>query len=531
MNAATTLFIYGPPGSGKTTTGRLVAENLDLPFVDLDAEIEKTAGASIPAIFETEGEPAFRSRELESLQRALARLETDSPRGGVVALGGGALTVPETRERVEASGQVVLLTAPLETLLTRLQGAVSGLPGEPGAAERPLLAGDMTARLSGLLARRAMHYASFPVVIETGDLEPAEIAWQAGVRLGLHRVKKMGQPYDVRVQEGGLGQLGSIMMSCGLRGPVNLVCDENVARFYAQTAAGALESAGYHTNTLVIPAGEAHKTMDTVQELWAGFLAGGVERTSTVVALGGGVTGDLAGFAAATIFRGVSWVNVPTTILATVDSSLGGKTGADLPQGKNLVGAFHPPALVLADPETLASLPAAELLSGMAEVVKHGLIADPGLFELASRPPYTDLGRIVRRGMAVKVRVIEIDPYERGLRAALNLGHTVGHAVEKVSNYKLRHGEAIAIGMVAEARLAEHLGIAESGLAETIAEALSLMPLPTAIPTGMDRGAIARAMQMDKKKAAGVVRFALPVTVGEVVTGVEVTDFDSLEAV
>jgi 3-dehydroquinate synthase len=256
-----------------------------------------------------------------------------------------------------------------------------------------------------------------------------------------------------------------------------------------------------------------------------------VERTSTIVALGGGVTGDLAGFAAATILRGVRWVNVPTTILAMVDSSLGGKTGADLPQGKNLVGAFHPPALVLADPETLASLPEAELVSGMAEVVKHGLIADPGLFELASRPPYADLGRIVRRGMAVKVRVIEVDPYERGVRAALNLGHTVGHAVEKVSDYKLRHGEAIAIGMVAEARLAEHLGIAESGLAETIAEALSRMALPTAIPVSMDRGAIAQAMQMDKKKAAGVVRFALPVTVGEVVTGVEVTDFDWLEAV
>jgi len=218
---------------------------------------------------------------------------------------------------------------------------------------------------------------------------------------------------------------------------------------------------------------------------------------------------------------------VPTSLLGMVDASLGGKTGVDLPEGKNLVGAFHPPLLVLADPETLSTLPSAELSSGLAEVVKHGIIADPALFEMCAAGPKVVNGGlvgIVHRAMAVKVAVIQADPFERGPRAALNLGHTVGHAVESVSGYRLRHGEAVAIGMVAEAQLAERLGMAAAGLSTRIAAALECLSLPVAIPPALPRQDLVDAMRVDKKKTAGVIHFSLPVDIGRVETGVAVED-------
>jgi len=212
-----------------------------------------------------------------------------------------------------------------------------------------------------------------------------------------------------------------------------------------------------------------------------------------------------------------------------VDASLGGKTGFDLPEGKNLVGAFHPPRLVLADPDALSTLPGRELRAGLAETVKHGVIADPELFDLCARgwdAVRARLPEVVRRGMAVKVKIIEEDPYEKGLRAALNLGHTIGHAVELVSGFSLLHGEAVAIGMVAEARLAERLTVAGRGLSEALAETLAALGLPVEIPKSMDRAQLIRAMKVDKKQAAGVVRFALPVKIGEVKIGVEVENLE-----
>jgi len=259
------------------------------------------------------------------------------------------------------------------------------------------------------------------------------------------------------------------------------------------------------------------------------------------MALGGGVVGDLAGFAAGTFLRGVPWVGVPTSLLAMVDASLGGKTGADLPQGKNLIGAFYPPRLVLADPEVLETLPEAEFVSGMAEVVKHGVIDDPELFEtcldfrslceaLRAREErdFGSLEEIIRRAMAVKIHIIEEDPYEKGIRASLNFGHTVGHGVELVSEFKVRHGEAVAIGMVGETRMAEQIGLAQAGLSDDIASVLNNLGLPTEIPPDLDRDAIIAAVQRDKKKADGVVRFALPAAIGKVRVGVEVNDWEAV---
>jgi 3-dehydroquinate synthase len=265
--------------------------------------------------------------------------------------------------------------------------------------------------------------------------------------------------------------------------------------------------------------------------MWEQFLAAGLERRSTVLALGGGVVGDLAGFAAATYMRGVPWVNVPASLLAMADASLGGKTGADLPQGKNLVGAFHAPQMVLTDPSTLKTLPRAELRSGMAEVIKAGVIGDPALFDACAHGwemIEADWDEIIRMAMAVKIQVIEADPYEGGLRAALNLGHTVGHAVEVVSNYQLRHGESVAIGMVAEARLAEQIGIAQLGLADAIKDACLRLDLPVEIPADLPVEEILDAMQVDKKRSGSKLKFALPVRIGEVIPGVEVSDIESL---
>ena len=235
---------------------------------------------------------------------------------------------------------------------------------------------------------------------------------------------------------------------------------------------------------------------------------------------------DLAGFAAASYLRGIDWAVIPTTLLAMVDAAVGGKTGANLPRGKNLVGAFHPPRFVLSDPDSLASLPPEELRQGLAEVVKHGVIDDPGLFERCEaglNAVEGDLEQIVRRGVAVKIRVVEDDPYETARRAALNLGHTVGHAVERVSRYTVRHGAGVAIGLVAEARVAEAMGGVEcAGLSERIAAVVRGLGLPDSVPAEIATESLLEAMQVDKKRSGARVRFALPARIGDVRTGIEV---------
>jgi 3-dehydroquinate synthase len=507
------IFLYGPSGSGKSTVGRILAANLNLSFLDLDAHIERTAGQNIPSIMAERGEAAFRDLEADSLKAAASRPEA------VVALGGGALLRAENRVVAESSGQVIRLAADLPTLTTRLA---------QDSNQRPLLAGELENKLAALLERRREHYDSFTLRVDAGPAAE-QVAWDIQRLLGRYHVRSMGAGYDILAQAGALQRIGMMLKSRGLNGPALVVSDTNVAPLYAEQVMNSLRVAGYATSSIVIPAGEAYKNLETVAALWRGFLEAGLDRKSTVIALGGGVVGDLAGFAAATFMRGCHWVAVPTTLLAMVDASMGGKTGFDLPEGKNLVGAFHSPRLVLADPQVLATLPDRELRAGLAEVVKHGIIADPELFELCAQGwdvVHARLAEVVRRAMAVKVKVIEADPYEQGIRAALNLGHTVGHAVELVSGFRLLHGEAVAIGTVAEARLAERLTVAGPGLAEQITETLSTLGLPVEIPTEMDRADLIRAMRVDKKKAAGVVRFALPVKIGEVKVGVEVKDLE-----
>jgi len=496
------IFLYGPPGAGKSTLGQTLAANLKLKFTDLDIEIARLARMPIPEIFASEGESGFRQREKELL---FSLLNSD---GHMIALGGGALLDPENREKVQATGQVLCLTAHPRTLLERLKA-------DP--AKRPLLSGDLVENLRDLLMHRVEHYASFSKKLYTEDLSPQDVAWQAQLLLGSFHISGMGDGYDVRVLEGSLDHLGDLIEFRKLRGPIALVSDENVGEIYGQRAVQSLQNSNYKVRLFTFPAGEIHKNMNTISQIWNTFLEDGLERGSSVVALGGGVVNDLAGFAAATYMRGIAWVTLPTSLLAMVDASLGGKTGADLEQGKNLVGAFHSPRMVLVDPNLLETLPEKEFRGGLAEVVKHAVIDDEELFERCSQgwlEVQSDWPNLVSRAMAVKIKIIEKDPFEKHQRAVLNFGHTIGHALEKVTKFSLSHGEAVSIGMVAETRLAQLAHITVPGMAAKIENALSELGLPTEIPDTIDRTELLEAMELDKKKADGTLRFALPIRIG-----------------
>jgi len=299
-----------------------------------------------------------------------------------------------------------------------------------------------------------------------------------------------------------------------------IISDTNVAPLHAATVAASLSALSPELVTMT--AGEAHKTRETWAMLSDALLAFGLARDGVVIALGGGVVGDVAGFVAATYLRGIPVVQVPTSLVAMIDASIGGKTGLDVPGGKNLVGAFHPPALIAIDPLLLSTLPPAELRAGLAEALKHGVIRDAAYFEslVAAGATLTDPGAaaspamrtLIERSVAIKAAVVNADPREKGERKILNFGHTLGHAIEAESEYTLRHGEAVGIGMVLEARLGEYLGITAPGTADRIEAALTTVGLPTR--TALSPDALLRRTYTDKKRAAGAVAYAIPAEIG-----------------
>jgi 3-dehydroquinate synthase len=336
--------------------------------------------------------------------------------------------------------------------------------------------------------------------------------------------------YPIVVASGSLAQVARIVEQHAASHRYVIITDDNVAPHYLDHVSASLIEASARgvtsdrVHTVVIPAGEAHKTRERWSAITDTLLAHGCGRDTAIIALGGGVIGDLAGFVAATYMRGIPIVQIPTTLLAMVDASVGGKTAVDTPAGKNTVGAFHPPAAVIIDPATLASLPARELRSGLAEVIKHGVIADRTVIDeveaitpalLAARASGAALEAMIQRSVRIKADVVAADERERGLRKVLNFGHTIGHGVEAASEYSLLHGEAIAIGMVAEGRLAENLGIATVGTAAAIEDAVTRAGLPSRAPDAMAPDRVLALMRSDKKQRRGVLEYSLPKRVGE----------------
>ncbi len=327
--------------------------------------------------------------------------------------------------------------------------------------------------------------------------------------------------YDVFVGRGVLARLPELLAERCPAHRYAVITDSRVAELHAKHVLALLAQAGVDARQFVFPAGEWNKTRDTWAELTDQLLGARVGRDGAVIAVGGGVTGDLGGFIAATLHRGVPVVQVPTTTLAMIDASVGGKTGVDVPTGKNLVGAFHAPRFVVSDIDTLSTLPRNQIAAGLAEAIKHGVIADAAYAAEVARAARECLARspealepIVTRGIAIKVEVVAADPAERGRRQVLNFGHTIGHAVEARSGYGLLHGEAVAIGMATEAWLAETLGLASAGTCRAVLELLAAYDLPTTVPAALAPEQLVETMLHDKKVRAGAVRFALPSCVG-----------------
>ncbi len=322
--------------------------------------------------------------------------------------------------------------------------------------------------------------------------------------------------YDIVIGRGVLAGLQALVREHCPAARYVVITDSHVAQLYGEAVASRLRA-----ELLEFPAGEWNKTRETWAMLSDRMLAAQCGRDCAVIALGGGVVGDVAGFVAATYLRGVPYVQVPTTLLAMIDSSIGGKTGVDVPAGKNLLGAFHQPRLVVADLDTLASLAPVQLAAGMAEAVKHGVIADADYFAFLEREQpavaakdLDVLERLVRRSVEIKAEVVAADEREAGRRAILNFGHTVGHAIEATAKFAVLHGEAVAIGMAYEARLAEALGLADRGTADRIRGLLERYGLPLELPETASTDGLIGAMQLDKKAREGAVRFALPRAIG-----------------
>lgn len=521
------IVLAGMPGAGKTTVGRALAARLGWAFVDLDVAIEAGAGRSVAAIFGAEGEAGFRTRE----RTAVAGLAASLPRPAVVALGGWTVGDPDNLTRLASLGPIVCLTADPATLAARMT------PAE--AATRPRLPSSAEADLADLLAERQPVYDSLPFQVDTVGRATSDVA-DATLRLvdavgtldaraiavrmtGLDCAARAVPGHGVVVAPGLLAGLGAWLDARGAPGLLAVVADARVAALHGTALMGALRTAGIAGDPLVLPPGEGTKTLATISALYDRFVELGLDRRGLVLAMGGGVVTDAVGFAAATYLRGVPWVAVPTSLLAMADAAIGGKTGINLPAGKNLAGAFHPPACVAVDPTVLATLSWAELRAGLAEVVKAGLVADRALFERIERDPLpapsdaAAWAELVARAIRVKAAIVGADTREVAGRIVLNLGHTFAHALERATDYRLSHGEAVSVGLVAASRLADRLGLTgRQPLASRVEAALARHGLPVRW-FGPSPATVVEAMSTDKKRLGTRLRLVLPRGIGDVV--------------
>ncbi|MFC1927101.1 3-dehydroquinate synthase [Chloroflexota bacterium] len=555
------LVITGFSGTGKSLVGREIARRLNWGFLDTDDEIVRRAGKPIAQIFDQEGEGKFRELERETIREACQQRQT------VIAIGGGAIVDGQNYELLARSGVIICLEAKPETIYERLfrETACS-----PETEVRPLLAVDSPLeRIRQLKASRQSHYAKADWTIHTDCLSISEVA-QEGIRawrmlghchphldplLSKERklrlqleadddvacmVQTVTQSYPVFVGYGLLDKLGDKVREAALSGTATIISDENVFAIYGRRIEGVLKDAGFAVNDFVVPPGEETKSMDYAVRIYDSLVDHRAERDDIIIALGGGMVGDLAGFVAATFLRGMPWVQVPTSLVAMVDASIGGKAGINHPEGKNLIGAFYQPNLVLCDPESLATLPRRELASGWAEVIKYGLILDREFFEFvetnADRMRKLDpqlLTRAIARSAAIKARVVSQDEEERtGKRTILNYGHTIGHGLEAATGYRrFLHGEAVAIGMMGAGEMSRRLGLLSSTVVQRQKALLERFGLPTSLQpeaanrrSGRKRGnsklrvaAVIRAMKLDKKVRGKTIRWVLLQDIGKAV--------------
>lgn len=513
------ISLIGPIGSGKSAVGRALAQRLGWQFLDTDSEIEARAGRTIPEIYRTLGDAHFRAVERTVVRGAVRG------RDRVIATGGGAVLAAASRRALASAGPVFYLRAPVPVLLQRIGGE----------AARPLLGDDPGAVLARLVREREPLYAEIGEIVDADrsiEAVTADIMNRLARGVGRAiRVELGDRSYDVLVGRRLLSLTGVAVERLGAQGQAALVTHRPLAARFGPPVRAALEGCGFSVHTITVPTGERAKSLRQATAIINSLGEEGFTRGDTIVAMGGGVLGDLAGFVAGVYMRGLRIVHVPTTLLAQIDSSIGGKTAVNHARAKNLVGVYHQPALVVADVDTLRSLPVRERRAGLAEAVKYGMVLDGELFTLLERDHAATVGRaasplleeIVYRCAAMKARVVSEDEYERGPREVLNYGHTVGHAVEAVMPGRFVHGEAIAIGMRVEARLAVRLGALDPADADRQDALLSTLGLPLHVPPHPP-GALLDAMRLDKKRRSGRIRCTLPVGIGRARLGVEVPE-------
>ena len=541
------IVLTGFSGTGKTKVARLVAARLGWQAVDTDDLIVQRAGKSIPNVFAQDGEDAFRRIEREALAEACRQ------RRIVIGIGGGANVSGDNRRILADGGFLVCLEARPETILKRLRPQ---LKRDPGA--RPMLASpDPLARIRELKGLRAPFYALTDYTVHTDGLSAEQVAdevlraWRRLSAIALAKegrlaaltvdpaaaalarpyhppvdatcvVRAASASYPVFVSWGALPDLGRRLAQVGLGGRAFLIADANVHERWGAAAEEALHLAGFDVAVHLVPAGEASKTLETASSIYDWLVARRAERGEAIVALGGGMVCDLAGFVAATFARGLPLVHVPTSLLAMVDAAVGGKVAVDHPKAKNLIGAFYQPRLVLADVSVLQTLPPRELTAGWSEVIKHALILDEELLRLLEEnaedaqclsPEIAE--RVIARSVALKATVVSEDEREEtSRRTILNYGHTIGHGLEAAAEYAgLLHGEAVAVGMSGAARIAVRLGILAPGVAQRQESLLARFGLPLRAP-GIDARKALAAMALDKKVKGGTVRWVLLEDIG-----------------